>query len=238
MPDRAIQAAKRRQALGIGAFLFLVAGGVSVAYHLIHGDAVAYHRGEQAFARGDYAGALPHYEIARAAGLQAPPFDWHHATALMETGRAAEALPLLEGILARDPTNRAALIAAVGVAQATRDPAAGIALYARLGPREKLPPADLARLVDLYQQAGQLDDAVACQRLLVAAYPERADQRTLLGELLLRADQRDAALVEFEAVLRLDPAQRPARLALARLHAWAGRFDDAATAYRAYLGEN
>lgn len=58
MPDPAIQAAKRRQALGIAAFLLVVTVGVSVLYHLVRADAVAYHHAERAFARHDYAAAL------------------------------------------------------------------------------------------------------------------------------------------------------------------------------------
>ncbi|MBC8012132.1 MAG: tetratricopeptide repeat protein, partial [Burkholderiales bacterium] len=207
MPDPAIQAAKRRQALGIAAFLLLVAAGVSVLYHLIHADAVAYHRGELAYSRGDYAAALPHYREAHGAGLRSTVLHWHFATALIETGNPAEALPLLREVLAADPRNPAALAAAVGVSQAMGDPQTGLALYAALGPREKLPAADLLRLADLHQQAGQLDEAIACLRLAVEASPPAsgADLRTQLGLLFARAGRRPEARAEFEAVLRLDP---------------------------------
>jgi tetratricopeptide (TPR) repeat protein len=238
MADSAIQAAKLRQAIGIAGFLLLVTAGVSVAYHLIRADAVAFHRGEQAYLRGDYAGALPHYEKARAAGMRSRALLWHEATALIRTGRPAEAMPLLKELLAGDPRDSAALAAAVGVAQACGDPQAGIALYAALGPREKLPAHDLATLADLHQQAGQLDDAIACLRLVVDAYPQGADLRTLLGQLLARAGLRAEARAEFEAALRIDPSRRSARLALARTLAWEGDFAASAAAYRVYLGDN
>ena len=237
MPDRAIQAAKRRQACQIGAFLLLVTAGVSVAYHLIRADAVAYHRGERAYSRGDYAAAVPHYEKARARGMRSRVLLWHEATALIRTDRPAEAMPLLRELLAEDPRDAAALAAAVGVAQASGDPQTGIALYAGLGPRENLPAHDLVTLSDLYQQAGQLDDAIACLRLVVDAYPQGADLRTLLGQLLARAGRRAEARAEFEAAVRLDPLRRSARLALAPTLAWEGDFAAAAAAYRVYLGE-
>lgn len=237
MPNRAIQAAKRRQAWGITAFLLFVTAGVSVAYHVFRADAVAYHRGERLYSRGDYAAALPHYAEARAAGMRSTILLWHEATALIETGRPAEALALLWELLVGDPRDSAAFAVAVGAAQASGDPQAGLALYAALGPREKLPAHDLLRLSDLHQQAGQLDDAIACLRLVVDAYPQSADLRTLLGQFLARAGRRAEARAEFEAALRIDPARRPARLALARTLAWEGSFDAAAIAYRVYLGE-
>ena len=237
MPDPAIQAAKRRQALGIAVFLVAVTVGVSVLYHVVRADAVAYHRGEKAFARRDYAAALPYYEKARASGFRADNFRWHHATALIETGRHADALPILREILAKTPGEPAALAAAVGVAQRLGDPAAGIALYSALGPREKLPPADLSRLADLHQQAGELEDAVACARLAAAAAPS-ADLQLWIGELLARAQDKSGAITAFEEALRLAPGHRPARLALARALAWDGRLADSARAYRAYLGPN
>lgn len=236
MPDPAIQAAKRRQALGIAAFLLVVAGGVSVAYHLVRADAVVFHRAEKAYSKKDYAAALPYYEKARAAGFRGASSDWHHASALIESGRAAEALPLLRDILARNPRDAAALAAAVGVAQRLNDPAAGLAFYAPLGPREKLPAADLVRLADLYQQAGDVAEAVACLRLAAAAAPS-ADLQVWLGQLLARAQDKAGARAAFETALRLDPAHRPARLALARALAWEGNLVSAATAYRAYLGD-
>jgi tetratricopeptide (TPR) repeat protein len=237
MPNRAIRAAKRRQALGIAAFLFAVTAGVSVLYHFVRADAVAYHRAEKAFARRDYAAALPHYEHARAAGFDPAKLRRHQAVSLTETGRHAEALGLLREILADDPRDMQALPAAVGLAQRLGDPAVGLALYASLGPREKLPSADLVRLADLHQQAGQLEDAIACARLAAAAAPS-AELLIWLGELHSRAQDKAGAIAAFEDALRLDPAHRSARLALARALAWDGRLADSAQAYRAYLGQN
>jgi tetratricopeptide (TPR) repeat protein len=237
MPNRAIRAAKRRQAVGITAFLLAVTAGVSVLYHFVRADAVAYHRAEKAFARRDYAAALSHYEHAGAAGFAPATLRWHQAVSLAETGRHAEALVLLREILAENPRDSQALPAAVGLAQRLGDPAAGLALYATLGPREELPPADLIRLADLHQQAGQLEDAIACARLASAATPS-AELLVWLGELHSRAQDKTGAIGAFESALRLDPANRPARLALARALAWDGRLADSAKAYRAYLGQN
>ena len=237
MPDPATRAAKRRQALGIAAFLVLLTAGVSALYHVARAEAVSFRRGETAYSRGDYAAAAAHYGKARAGGLRSDMLDWHQANSLLALGRLTEAYPILRVVLARDPRNPAALSAAVGAAQASGDPAAGIGFYAALGPRENLPPADLARLADLYQQAGQLEDAVACLRLALAATPS-ADQHVWLGRLLARDGRRAEARAEFETALRLDPDHRSARLALARVLAWDGDYAAAADSYRTYLGEN
>jgi tetratricopeptide (TPR) repeat protein len=237
MTTSAIEAAKRRQAIGIALFLLAVAGGVSALYHVVRADAVAYHHGVRAYSRGDYAAALPHFEKARAAGFAAPGFRWNHADSLLRTGRVAEALPILREILAENPRDRAALAAAIGAAQTAGDPAAGLALIAALGPRESLPPADLVRLADLHQQAGQLPEAIAAARLAAAAAPSAA-LHLWIGELHARAGERPAAIAAFESALALDPTHRPARLALARALAWDGRLTESARAYRAYLGEN
>lgn len=237
MPDLAIKAAKRRQALGIAVFLAAVAGAVSLAYHFFRAGEVAYHRGERAFARGDGAAALAHYERARAAGMAGANLDWRQATLLLDAGRRSEALELLRAMLARDPRDRAAIEAAAGAAQALGDPAAGLALYDGLGPRETLPAADLARLADLHQQAGQVAEAIECLRLAVVAAPASADLRVWLGQLRARAGEKAAARAEFEGALAVEPAHRAARLSLARVLAWEGDFVASAAAYRAYLGE-
>lgn len=237
MTTSVIEAAKRRQAIGITLFLLAVAGGVSALYHFVRADAVAFHRGEQAYQRGDYAAALPHYERARAGGFSSTGFRWHHATALLQTGRVAEALPLLREILAENPRDRAALAAAIGAAQSAGDPAAGLAFLAAFGPRESLPPADLVRLADLHQQAGQVPEAIAAARLAAAAAPSAA-LHLWIGELHARAGEPSAAIAAFESALALDPTHRPARLALARALAWDGRLTESARAYQAYLGEN
>lgn len=237
MPVSAIKAAKRRQALGIIAFLAGLTVAVSVVYHVVRADAVAYHHGEKAYARGDHAVAVSYFEKARAAGMRTSVLQWHHASSLIALGRRAEALPLLREILARDPADRAALAAATGLAQSMGDPALGLELYAGLGPRENLPAADLARMADLYQQAGRLDEAVACLRLALVAAPS-ADLHVWLGQLHARAQDKSAAREAFAAALALEPGHRAARLAHARALAWEGDFAASASAYRAYLGEN
>lgn len=58
---------------------------------------------------------------------------------------------------------------------------------------------------------GRLDEALASARRLAAQRPEDADAHALLGLVLLRRGEYDAARTELEESLRLDPANRQAR---------------------------
>ncbi len=238
MPDPLVQAAKRRQAAGIVGFLVGVAVLMCVAYQVIRRDAVAFRRAENAFARGDFPAAVADYERARALGLRAEGLRWRLSQALIASGRSEDALVVLQEHLAQHPGDADALAAASGVLQSLGRPLDGLALYTAAGDRIKLSPAGLVRLADLHQQAGHLAEAIALvkQALPDAPASSRADLNVLLANLLSRADRRPEALTALQEALRLDPAHRAARLALARTLAWEQRYADSITAYRAYLG--
>ncbi|MBC8009915.1 MAG: tetratricopeptide repeat protein [Burkholderiales bacterium] len=238
MPDPLVQAAKRRQAAGIIGFLVVTAVLMSVAYQVIRRDAVAFRRAENAFARGDFSAAVTDYERARSLGLRAEGLRWRLSQALIATGRSEEALTVLREHLAQHPGDADALAAASGLLQSLGRPLDGLALYAAAGDRVKLSPAELVRLADLHQQAGHLPEAIALVQQALPAAPasSQADLNVLLASLLSRADRRAEALVALQEALRLDPAHRAGRLALARTLAWEQRYTDSITAYRAYLG--
>ena len=237
MADPGVQAAKRRQAAGITVFLVLVAAGTCGLYQWVRRDAVAFRRAENAFARGDTARAIADYELARTLGLRVANLDWRLAQALIVAGRKAEALLVLKGHLERRTGDLDALAVTAGLAQELGRPAEALALYANFGPRDRLPPGQLVRLADIHQQAGQIDEAVACARLALRAAPGSADLHVLLGGYLARAERRTEALRELNEALRLQPGHRAGRLALARVLAWEHRYEDSITAYRTYLGQ-
>ena len=239
MPDPVVQAAKRRQAAEITGFLVVVTVVVCVAYHFIRRDAVAFRRGENAFARRDYAAAIAYYEKAQALGFRAEGLRWKRAQALIASGRPAEALAVLKEHLAQSPRDSAALAAASGLAQSLGRPLDALALHAAAGDERRTRSAsELVNLADLHQQAGQLDQAIACvrQALVLVPVSDSADLQVLLANFLSRADRRAEAMAALSEALRVEPGHRAGRLALARVLAWERRYADSITAYRAYIG--
>lgn len=237
MPDTATTASKRRQAFGVSLTLVALTIGTHLIYRAVHRDAVDFRRAERAFERRAYASAAAAYASARAAGFQSREMDLHQAMAMMRIDRLDEALEILRLRLRHDPADADLRSLAVVIAQTLSQPQAGLALYAVLGPRENLPLPDLVRLADLHQQAGQLEDALACVRLALVQAPAHPELHTLAGQYLSHAGRRGEAIAAFTTALDLDPAHRPARLALARNLAWEQRYAESAAAYRTYLGE-
>lgn len=237
MPESSTSAAKRRQALGVGLTLVALAVGTHLLYRVVRRDAIAFRTGERAFAQQDYSRAAAAYATARAAGYPAKELARKEPLALIRSGQSAAALDLLRAHLEVHPADSDLRALAVGLAQSLGQPKLGLALIAQSGPRETLPLPDLVRLADLHQQAGQLEEAIACAKLTLEREPANADLQTLLGQYLSFAGRRDEAIAAFNAALALNPAQRTARLALARNLAWAQRYAESVQAYRKYLGE-
>jgi tetratricopeptide (TPR) repeat protein len=83
------------------------------------------------------------------------------------------------------------------------------------------PPEDLAYSMQLalgiaYESSGNTDAALEELRKLVAAYPQSAEAHFNLATLYARHVRFKEARPEFEACLRLDPANNAARLSLAK----------------------
>ncbi len=237
MSETSTSAAKRRQALGVGLTLVALAVGTHLAYRVIRRDAIAFRTGERAYARQDFTRAAAAYAAARAAGFSSPELSRNEPIALIRSGQPAAALALLRTHLQAHPADTELRALAVGLAQNLRQPEVGLVLIAQGGPREDLPLAELVSLADLHQQAGQLDEAIACVNLALGRAPDAADLHTLLGQYLSYAGRRGEAIAAFTAALALNPAQRTARLALARNLAWEQRYAESIHAYRNYLGE-
>jgi len=237
MPEPSSSAAKRRQAFGVGLTIVALAVGTHLAFRVIRRDAIAFRDGERAYAQQDYARAADSFAAARAAGFSSTDLTRKESLALVRSGQPAAALALLRSHLQAYPAETELRTLAVGLAQNLRQPEVGLAIIARLGPREDLPLADLVSLADLHQQTGQLDEAIACARLAVGRAPDAADLHTLLGQYLSFAGRRSEAIEAFTAALNLNPAQRTARLALARNLAWEQRYAESIHAYRNFLGE-
>lgn len=237
MADATVIQAKRAQAVRIAVFLAILAVVTTGAFRLVHRDAVAFRRAENAYARGDYAAAAEDYAKAWQLGLRRTGIRWHYASSLIQTGRGPEALPMLEELIAREPPDRRAIEAAAGIAQGMGDPVRASSYYARLGDPGQLDAAGLIRLADIHIQAGRREEAVDCYRRALLLAPGSADLHAALGEVLSWTDQGDEAVRELETALRLAPDHPTARVHLARVLSWKGQYTAAIAAYRAHLGE-
>ena len=71
-----------------------------------------------------------------------------------------------------------------------------------------------ARLADLYRQAGERERALSVIRDGLREHPYYLDARLLHARVLLELDDEEAARIEFEHILALDPANPLACIAL------------------------
>jgi tetratricopeptide (TPR) repeat protein len=89
-------------------------------------------------------------------------------------------------------------------------------------------PAALARTAELLKEAGRTDDALAVQRTLVRLDPLKIEHHATLGEWLSDEGVFDEALIEFEAVMALNPHDKAtAHFQVATALEGLGRTDEA-----------
>lgn len=226
---------KRRQAVQVALFLVVVAGLTTAGFYFVHGDLVAYRRGERAVAQSNFTAAALHLGDAWSRGYQTPHVRLDLARSLMETGRRDEALPLYLQALVASPHDEGLLDIVSGIYQAQGQPEKGLALFERLGSPAHLSVRMLARLGDLQQQAGNYDAAIAIYQLATQRAPHEPDLQLRLGMVLAWKGRRPEALESLRAAVALDPKRRLAQLYLARVLSWDGRFAEAVTEYRRVL---
>lgn len=238
MPDPVVQAAKRRQARQVTAFMLGVVVFISVLFHWVHRDAVAFRRGENAWARGDVPAAVEHYQRAWELGFGHAQLPSRLGRALLAAGREAEALAWWEQVAGGlNQLDRALLGEGMGVAQAAGRPELALRLHDALGPRERWTAGEWVRRADIHQQAGDVVAAIQCLRQALALV-ETAELRLFLGQLLARRGWRTEALDEIDRALELTPTLPAARLARARVLAGEGQWVASAQAYRVFLGDH
>lgn len=100
---------------------------------------------------------------------------------------------------------------------------------------EALTPAALIHLASAAIEAGDLDAARGHMEAAIRALHERADLHCDLGHICLAQGDTAAAIRSFLAALAVDTGFVPAHLAMADLHAGAGRSKDALLHLRALL---
>jgi tetratricopeptide (TPR) repeat protein len=90
-------------------------------------------------------------------------------------------------------------------------------------------------LTNLYMKSGRIGDAEPLLRRLAGERPEDAGIHLQLGRVLEAEGQKDDAIAEFQAALKLSPADGDAQREIADLYASAGKNDLAEGAYRALV---
>jgi tetratricopeptide (TPR) repeat protein len=155
--------------------------------------------------------------------------------ALLNEGRAAEARPQIEQLMAVRP-EQPDPYALLGLAFAQLgDPGQGEAMLRRaiaLAPAKATYPYELARLL---ARAGKPVEAADAYRAHLALAPGNAPARHNLGAVLLDADQAVAAEMELRGALEGGHDAPETWLVLGRALEAQGRHDEAEKAYRSAL---
>jgi soluble lytic murein transglycosylase len=186
-------------------------------------------------------------ELARAAGLVVPPLtideQFLQAQRWADAGEQSASVRLLEGLLAQGPEpavrHRALARLAPMLGRLARSDEAITRLEAALGePATASHAALLYELARLLQRSGQTSRGAAVFERLLAEHPEApnlSDATLNLARARAELGQLDTAREALEAVLSRFPdsqAAASARWELAWLEYRAGRFRDAALAFR------
>lgn len=152
-----------------------------------------------------------------------------------QSGRAAEAIPLLERVIAQDPKPVAfhfQLGLALQVAGRRED-----AERAYRAAIERDPTFDLAHLHlgSLLELAGRRDEALAAYRGAVEAAPRAWSHRERVARILVALGRKDEAITELRGLVERAPERSVYRIELYRLLRESGRPTDAARAVIAGL---
>jgi tetratricopeptide (TPR) repeat protein len=105
--------------------------------------------------------------------------------------------------------------------------AATAAAFTLPDPKLKLPVYAAYGKAMRAREEGRLDDALAGLRAVVADSPALLDAWQALGTSYGRLGKEQDAIAAFEAIVKQDPTNPEAHIALARIHASAGRRDRA-----------
>lgn len=202
-------------------------------------------RGQDAYARGDYAAAVAELRAARE---QAPHFaDVQHllGVCLALIGRPEEALEAFERAVEINPryvealVNRAITLQEVGRyddARVSFEAASEADLEEAVGRYPSVLATQLAHghahLAELYREAGATEEVVTHLRRAVELRPRFADIRDRLARALIDSGNPAAAVAELDRILRDNPNFLAARINLGL--AWY-RSGDADAARREWL---
>lgn len=137
--------------------------------------------------------------------MNVPAADFARAVALFQSGRHAEAEPILRAVLAAQPELDPAWNLLGGVLAALHDAAGAERAYRRaiaLKPGLPEPYFNLGMTLEALHRA---DEAITCYRRAVALRPAFIEARNNLGNALASLGDSEGAIAAYSAVLAHDP---------------------------------
>ncbi len=140
------------------------------------------------------------FEQARAIDAGSLDLMLYHALHLLRSGRAEQAEPQLELVLARDPTREPALEALARLRQEQGRLAEAADLLGRLAERSRDPAAALTRLGLVSMELGRTDAAISAFERARGLEGEAFENDLELGVLYLAARRLDQAAVALDRV--------------------------------------
>jgi predicted Zn-dependent protease len=193
-------------------------------------------RAHAAYAAEDEAGARRELDLAL--GLQP---DWEPAVLfraqLLQSQSPGEARAYLGDYLTRHPESRLTRVAYARALAGDRQFEAALVEFRRLLAERPEDPELLNATAVLALQVGQLDEAEALFRQLLAVDARNADgARLYLGQIADQRKRYDEAITWYQAVQE-EPRRTEAQLRIAQSLAAAGRIDEARRHLRALPGD-
>ncbi len=152
--------------------------------------------------------------------------EYLRAQELLESGRPAEAWPVIEAEAQRNPDDPATLVLLVRIARPlSRIPKADAAMQRALELAPESPDVRRQAAI-LSQELGRLGDAVEQARAYADVAPERAEAHAMLGEALLAASRPEASAEAFAAAVERAPDDLLLKGSLGRALVMAGRHEE------------
>ncbi|MCP4326957.1 MAG: tetratricopeptide repeat protein [Alphaproteobacteria bacterium] len=182
-----------------------------------NGEALS-RRGDICFDGQDMAGAAILYRRAIAAGEASPPIATRYGVALVQTGNAEAAIPVLEDAAAKAPDNANTILALAEARSILSDTEAALALARRavaLFPDRIGVRMNAAKIL---RAQNRFTEAVDNLSYAADLRPDDAEIRGRLGLALLGQGRVGDALREFDAGRKIDPVGSAARNRLLALH--------------------
>ncbi len=161
--------------------------------------------------------ALALAQLSQSESAGQPSAGVIEAQALLDAGKAQEALAILQELAAAAPDDRAVRMVLGRALAAAGQTEAALAEFESIAEQWPDYAWALVRRGELLEQTGDRRAAIRDFRAAVRIAPDDADVRFALAYALARDGQRNAAIEEFEAGLLLDPNRPGARAALERL---------------------
>jgi putative PEP-CTERM system TPR-repeat lipoprotein len=172
----------------------------------------AFARGRLAFARDDFAGALPPLEVFLRSNPKDPGANLYAGAAALRLGQLEQAREYLSQHVAMAPGSRRGHLLLASAQSAQRDFAAAEAtLRGQLSPAQPDPAVVLA-LAQVLQQQGRLDEARPLYRQYLTLSPEDADAKRQYAALLTATGDTAGSERQLAAVLADAPADLAARM--------------------------